>query len=165
VEENKGKSINARGGASAIFAFFEKNHMTLASVGSCSAFLIRRSRAQQLVRPRSFNHMKGVFQGSWNPKWAFPLMALGQSKDMEPEILEFKVEKGDVLLLATDGVYPRLTEEDFTECYSMLKQKDSLDIAIQQQNQRLAELAQGKGNTDNFALISMICSELTRIAS
>ncbi len=156
--ENKKKQVNGRGGASVMFAFFEGRHMTLANVGACSAFLVRRGRVQALVKPRSYNALKGVFQGSWNPKYAFPLMAMGHSNDLEPEILELKVEKGDLILLATDGVYPRLSDEDFAECFSMLRKKESLDMALQEQNQRLIEIAKSKGNTDNQALISLVCS-------
>lgn len=156
--QNKDKALSGRGGASVIFSFFDGRNMTLANVGSCCAFLIRRARVQTLIRPRSYNAFKGVFQGSWNPKWAFPLMAMGASNDLEPEITELKVEKGDVIVLATDGVYPRLSEEDFSECYSMLKQEKSLDLGIAKQNQRLIELAQQKGNVDNQALISMVCT-------
>lgn len=155
--ENKKRHINGRGGASVMFAFFEGRHMTLANAGLCSAHLIRRGRVQSLVKPRSYNALKGTFQGSWNTKWAFPLMAMGLAPDLEPEIVELKVEKGDVIILATDGVYPRLTEEDFSECFSILKSKDSLDLAIQQENQRLMDLAKHKGNTDNQALISLVC--------
>lgn len=157
-QENRKRHINGRGAASAMFVFFEGRHMTLANVGVCNAYLVRRGRVQTLVRPRSYNTLKGTFQGSHNPKWAYPLMAMGQARDLEPEILEFKVEKGDLIILATDGVYPRLSEEDFAECFSMLKKKDSLDMAIQEQNQRLMELAKHKGNTDNQALISMVCA-------
>lgn len=158
VEENKKKALNARGGASVMFAFFEGRHMTLANVGGCCAFLVRRGRVQPLVRPRSYNMVKGIFQGSHNPKWAFPLMAMGHAKELEPEVLELVVEKGDLILLATDGVYPRLSEEDFAECFSLLRKKDSLDMAIQEQNHKLIDLAKQKGNTDNQALISIICA-------
>lgn len=157
-EENKKKNINTRGGSSTIFAFFEGNHMTLANVGLCGAYLVRRGRVQSLIKPRSYNSVRGVFQGSWNPKWAFPLMAMGQTSDIEPEIIEFNIERGDVIILASDGIYPRLSDEDFSECYSMLKKKDALDLAIKEQNQRLIELAKQKGNTDNQAIISLVCA-------
>lgn len=155
---NKQRHINGRGGASVMFAFFEGRHMTLANVGTCGAFLVRRGRVQPLVKPRSYNALKGVFQGSWNPKWAYPLMAMGHALDLEPEIIELRVEKGDLIVMASDGIYPRLTEEDFSECYSLLQKKDSLDLAIKEQNQRLIELAKQKGNTDNQALISLLCA-------
>ena len=158
VEANRSKPLNGRGGASAIFAFFNGSHMTLANVGLCGAYLIRRGRVQSLIKPRSYNGMRGVFQGSWNPKWAFPLMAMGQAIDLEPEIIEFTVEKGDIIIMATDGVYPRLTDEDFSECYSILNKKSALDLAIKEQNQRLIELALQRGNVDNQAVISLVCA-------
>lgn len=156
--ENKQKNINARGGASCMFAFFEGNHMTLANVGLCGAYLVRRGRVQSLIKPRSYNSMRGVFQGSWNPKWAFPLMAMGQTFDIEPEIVEVTVEKSDLIILATDGIYPRLTEEDFAECYQIFSKKNALDLAIKEQNQRLIDLAKHKGNVDNQAIISLVCA-------
>lgn len=156
--ENQQRHINARGGASVMFVFFEGRHMTLANVGSCGAYLVRKGQVQSLVKPRSYNHLKGVFQGSWNLKWTFPLMAMGQSNDLEPEIVEFMVEKGDLIFLSTDGVYPRLSEEDFAECFSILRGKESLDIAIHEQNQRLIEICQKKGNVDNQSLISIVCT-------
>jgi serine/threonine protein phosphatase PrpC len=82
---------------------------------------------------------------------------LGHAPDLEPEIVELQVERGDLILLATDGVYPRLTEEDFSEYYSLLNKREALDLAIKQQNQRLIEIALAKGNTDNQAVISIIC--------
>ena len=94
VEENKKKSTSTARGMSVMFAFFEGRHMTLGNVGSCCAFLVRRGRVQQLVRPRSYNMVKGVFQGSHNPKWAFPLMGMGHARDLEPEILELVVGEG-----------------------------------------------------------------------
>lgn len=157
-QNNKQRHINGRGGASVAFVFFEGRHMTLANVGICSAYLVRRGRAQGLIKPRSYNALKGVFPGSWNPKWAFPTMAMGQASDLEPEIIELKIERGDLIVLATDGVYPRLTDEDFTEYYSILKSGDALDLAIKEQNQRLIELAAHKGNADNQAVLTLVCA-------
>lgn len=157
-DENKTHSLNMRAGASVLFAFFSGDHMTLAHAGSCSAYLVRRGRAMQLARPRSFNAVKGTFPGSWNAKWAFPLMALGLARDLEPEIIELKVERGDLIFLVTDGVHGRLTEEEFSQSYSILKEKTPLDILIHKENQRLTSTANQKGNADNQAVITMICA-------
>lgn len=59
-EENKKKQINSRGAASMMFVFFEGRHMTLANVGVCNAFLVRRGRVQSLVRPRWVYVLKGL---------------------------------------------------------------------------------------------------------
>ncbi|HRK03243.1 MAG TPA: serine/threonine-protein phosphatase [Oligoflexia bacterium] len=156
--ENKSKPLNLRAGASLLFAFFSGDHMTLAHAGSCAAYLVRRGRAMQIAKPRSFNAVKGVFPGSWNGKWAFPLMALGIAKDIEPEIIELKIQRGDLLMLATDGVHGRLTDEDFSQSYSMLSEKTPLDILIHKENQRLITTANQKGNHDNQAVITMVCA-------
>ena len=156
-EQNKLKHINGRGGASAMFVFFDGDHMTLAHAGLCNAILVRRGRVQTLVKPRSYNAARGVFPGSWNAQWAFPLMAMGQSKDLEPEIQELRVEKGDILILSSDGIYPYLSESDLSECFSIVKARDAVDVAIQQQNQRLMQIAQQKGNTDNLVILTLYC--------
>lgn len=156
--ENKQKQLSARGGASLLFAFIQGRHMTLAHAGLCSASLVRRGRTMQLVKPRSFNAVKGVFPGSWSARWAFPLMALGMTRDLEPEIIELKLEPGDILILSSDGVYGRLSEEDFSQCYSVLGTRAPIDVLIQQENQRLLSTANQKGNADNQALITMVCA-------
>lgn len=158
VEENRQRHINGRGGASVLFSFLSGNKMVLASVGLCQAFLLRRGRLQPLTKGRSYNAMRGTFQGSWNPKWAFPLAAMGHAPELEPEIIELQVESGDMLVLATDGIYPRLADDDFLESFRALRGAKTLDVGISEQNRRLAEIALQKGAVDNQAMITLICS-------
>jgi len=155
--ENKKHHINGRGGASVLLTFAQGNKMVIASVGLCQGFLVRRGRVQPLLRPRSYNSLRGTFQGSWNPKWAFPLMAMGHAADIEPEIMEIQMERNDLIVLATDGVYPQLVEEDFAEVYRSLVKNPSLDLGVAQQNRRFSELANQKGNQDNQAVITLVC--------
>ncbi len=157
VDENRKRHINGRGGASALFAFASGNKLVLGSCGSCQAFLVRRGRVQAITKARSYNSARGQFQGSWNGKWAFPLMALGHALDLEPEIFELQMEKGDLIILATDGIYPRLAEDDFAESFRTLRTAKSLDLGLSEQNRRLAEIATQKGGADNQALISLVC--------
>jgi serine/threonine protein phosphatase PrpC len=158
VDANLQKPVNARGGLSGICAFFTGRHLTLANVGGCSAYLLRRGRVQALVRPRSYYAMRGGYSGSWNPKYGFPLYSLGHQADLEPEILELYVQPGDVIVMATDGVYPFLTEADFSEYFSGFRDKNLLDTEIQKQNQRLVEIARQKGSQDNQSMIALVCS-------
>ncbi len=153
-EENKGRHINARGGASAMFVFFEGRHMTLANVGSCSAFLIRAGVVQELVKPRSYNTYRST--GTWNPHWAFPLMALGTASDLEPEILELHVEKGDVIVMATDGIYPHLKKEDLAS-FSSSNGNVGVEEAISKENHRLIDVCRAAGGADNKSMISIVC--------
>jgi serine/threonine protein phosphatase PrpC len=156
IDDNRGRHINGRGGASALLTFLTGNKMIVGNVGLCQGTLIRRGRVQPLLKPRSYNALRGVFQGSWNTQWAFPLIGLGHSTHLEPEILELQVESGDVVILSTDGIYPRLVDEDFSECYRALKGAERLDLGLSEQNQRLAELALQKGSVDNQSMITMV---------
>ena len=155
--ENQQKTINGRGGASALVALAQGRRLTLANFGLCQAFLVRRGRCQSLLRPRSYNAMRGVFQGSWQNQWAFPLVGLGHARDLEPEIVDVQLEKGDLVILATDGIYAQLNDEDFQEYYQILIRNRSVDLAIEEQNRRLAEIAGQKGGDDNQALVTLLC--------
>lgn len=154
-EENKGRHINARGGTSAMFVFFEGRHMTLANVGSCSAFLVRGETVQELVKPRSYNTYRST--GTWKPHWSFPLMALGTASDLEPEILELHVEKGDVIVLATDGVYPHLKKEDLAALGKIVG-IEGTEEAIYKENHRLIDICRSAGDSDNKSMISIVCA-------
>ncbi len=152
-KENQNKSIQTRAGASLLFSFFQKPHLTLAHVGLCQAYLLRGSKLQSITTPRSYHFFRG---GGFNPRWTFPLMALGFAKDLEPEILELKVEKGDVLFLMTDGVYPYLDPQELVQLYADLPLEEALDIEMQVRNQKLKDLICQKGSVDNQALVTLV---------
>jgi protein phosphatase len=101
VELNKGKNIHEKGGASAIAAFLDGDLLAIANVGSCSASVVRDGKTQELVTPRSYGRLVDPFGDS---KVDAPLMALGMSEDLEPEIFEYRIKAGDVLIFHTDGV-------------------------------------------------------------
>jgi PPM family protein phosphatase len=98
---NKGKNVHEKGGASAIAAFLDGDLLAIANVGSCSASVVRDGKTQELVTPRSYGRLVDPFGDS---KVDAPLMALGMSEDLEPEIFEYRVKSGDVLIFHTDGV-------------------------------------------------------------
>ncbi|RYZ73315.1 MAG: hypothetical protein EOP09_02100 [Proteobacteria bacterium] len=82
----------------------DEDLMALANVGNCSVWLIRQGQAKELVTPRSYARLVDPFCEDPSIDRAIPLMAMGMSEDLEPEIIEFRVKKGDWLLLQTDGV-------------------------------------------------------------
>ena len=101
---NKGKSANERGGASCVAGFIDEDLMALANVGSCSVHLMREGKMRELVTPRTYARLRDPLGEDPNPDHAIPLMSMGMSEDLEPEIIEFRIKKGDWLLLQTDGV-------------------------------------------------------------
>lgn len=101
---NKDKSLNEKGGASVLAGFLDEDILALANVGTCSAWLVRQGKATELVTPRSYARLCDPFAIDAHPEQSAPLMAMGISEDLEPEIVECRVRPGDWVILQSDGV-------------------------------------------------------------
>src|SRR6185437_5231275 len=100
--------VHEKGGASVIAGFIDGDLLALANVGACSAVLVRGGKTRELVLPRSYARLIDPFGDPFRsePIVDAPLMALGMSEDLEPEICEYRVRPGDWLVLHSDGVDP-----------------------------------------------------------
>lgn len=101
---NRGKSMNEKGGASVLAAFLDEDLFALGTVGACTAWLFRDGKMTELVTPRTYARLCDPFSTDPDPRTNSPLMAMGISEDLEPEILEFRVRAGDQVLLQSDGI-------------------------------------------------------------
>jgi len=101
---NRDKGIHEKGGASVIAGFLDGDLLALASVGGCEAWLLREERAVQLVTPRAYSRLADPFGTEKLTTPRFPLMALGISEDLEPEVWEFRIRPGDWLILSTGSM-------------------------------------------------------------
>jgi serine/threonine protein phosphatase PrpC len=108
---NKGKTANGKGGASVLAAYLDEDLFALANVGGCSAWLVRDGKITELVVPRTYARLVDPFAEDPSLDLAVPLMAMGMTDDLEPEIVEFRVRPGDWLLLQTDGIRSEIREE------------------------------------------------------
>lgn len=111
MQLNRPRSVHEKGGASVIAAFLDGDLLALANVGCCTAWLFRDGRAVELVMPRTYGRLLDPLDGNRaNPQTQVPLMAIGLTEDLEPEICEYRMRPGDWLLLSTDGVPPEVRE-------------------------------------------------------
>jgi serine/threonine protein phosphatase PrpC len=108
---NLGKTANGRGGASVLAAYLDEDLFALANVGACSAWLVRDGKATELVVPRTYARLTDPFAVDPPLDFAVPLMAMGMTEDLEPEIVEFRVRPGDWLLIQSDGIRSEIREE------------------------------------------------------
>lgn len=111
LAQNKGKPANARGGTSVLAAYLDNDLFALANVGACSAWLLREGKMTEIVIPRTYARHLDPLTIDPNPDFAVPLMAMGMTDDLEPEIVEFRVHQGDWLLIQTDGIRAEIREE------------------------------------------------------
>lgn len=110
---NHGKSVHEKGGAAVLAGYIDEGLLALANVGNCTAWLIREGRAFEMTEPRSYGRMLDPFQRDVPEDERVPLMALGISSDLEPEICEFRIQKGDWVFIHTEGLPWGLRERIF----------------------------------------------------
>lgn len=104
---NKKKNVNERGGASVLAGYLDGNLLAIANVGACEAWLFRAGRQAELVLPRSYARLRNPTaepSADGDNDLKAPLIAVGVSDDLEPEIFEYQIQPGDWLLLHTDGL-------------------------------------------------------------
>jgi serine/threonine protein phosphatase PrpC len=111
MKQNKQKNVHEKGGASVLAAYLDGDLLALANVGVCDAWLFREGNAVELVVPRSYSRLRDPFGREARLSETVPLMALGMSQDLEPEINEYRVRGGDWLLLHTDGLSAEVWEQ------------------------------------------------------
>ncbi len=101
---NKSKVIDERGGASLVAGYVSGDHFSLGLVGVCNAGLFRDGKFQSLLNPRSYQrYLEPIGPNSERSHYGIPLNPLGLTEDLEPEIFEFKLKKGDQVCLFSDG--------------------------------------------------------------
>lgn len=101
---NRAKNVHEKGGASLIGGFLDSSHVALASVGGCAAYLVREAQCVRLTTPRTY--LQSLDPTARLPvesaaRLDYPLMALGITEDLEPEIYEFQARPRDILVLTT----------------------------------------------------------------
>ena len=107
---NKNRGIYLKGGASVLACYVDGDLLAVANVGNCSLWLVRNGELRPLTMPRSYGQyfdpflVKNNQDADYPQVYSVPLMALGISADLEPEICEFRLRKGDWIVLNTDGV-------------------------------------------------------------
>lgn len=110
IAANAGKSVHEKTGASVAAAYLDGEMLSVASVGSCSAWLIREGRRSPLLIPRTWGRLVDPTATDHSPESRIPLIALGIAEDLEPEVVEVRVQSGDRLWLGT--FEPSVTEWD-----------------------------------------------------
>ncbi|MBN21633.1 MAG: hypothetical protein CL678_10140 [Bdellovibrionaceae bacterium] len=124
LHKNLGKGIHEKGGCSVIAGVLDQDTFALASAGHCQGWLRREQHIQSLVIPRSYSRFLDSSRQVKSLHHQIPLIAVGIDELLEPEIVEFKVRKGDQVILATDGIYDQFwSREGFSFDFSVDEMK------------------------------------------
>ncbi|WP_337843486.1 protein phosphatase 2C domain-containing protein [Rheinheimera sp.] len=105
-------------------------------VGDSRLYLFRQQQLQQLTRDHRI----------WQGQLSYLSQALGMNAVLKPEQNSLMLQQGDLLMLATDGLFDRLGPQDLTATLSTAT--DDLDRLAAQ----LAAQALAAGTDDNITL-------------
>lgn len=126
-QTNSEKSGSEKGGCSAVAGFVDQDVLALASVGSCTSYLIRNGKLTELTQPRTYEKLLNPFSARLSQRT--PLMCMGLYDELEPEIIEAKVRPGDWLILGTQPLSQKLKEELMIINQNSLNNKETVHLA------------------------------------
>ena len=144
-KENESKDISSRGGASAIVISQAENLLTFASIGNCVAYLSRKGALRRVCEPDSFEFL-GLDSFTRHFQTA-PLRAFGLFEDLPLSIKELRPNKGDEVILLTDGAYSRMAQEELEHILQRRRESSREKI------EALFELNNSRGNLDNQSAV------------
>jgi PPM family protein phosphatase len=137
--------------ATATAALIEDDQAYIAEVGDSRAYLIRTGKIKQVTTDQSFVAqlvLKGIIQPEqavWHPRKNVILQAIGSNDAVKVAVSMFRLQRGDTLLLCTDGLSDLVTPEEMVD-YSDRYQP-------QQACQQLVDLAKQRGGKDNITVV------------
>lgn len=140
-------------GTTIVVALYEKEKIHIAHIGDSRAYLITKKDIIQLTQDHSVA-AELVRMGTitpedekHHPNRHIITRSIGNRPEIEPEINTFSWEKGDYLLLCTDGLTDMVDDQSIKRIITKNKQK------LEKKAQELINLANNNGGKDNITLI------------
>ncbi len=128
------------------------DRLTIVHVGDSRAYLLRDGHAVQLTEDHSYvaEQMRmgrmGEEQAASSSMQSVITRAIGADADVQPDVREVRVQNGDWLLLASDGLTRRVSTEEMAEAVA------SAGDAVQA-CERLVALANQQDGSDNITCV------------
>lgn len=110
---NKDKNWMNSGGASLIAGYLEGRLLSVANVGTCNLVLHRQGKSKEILVPRSLAKQVNPFADEMVHGAGVPLISLGTSRQLEPEVVEIEIREGDQLCFQTAPVEATLRDQLF----------------------------------------------------
>jgi serine/threonine protein phosphatase PrpC len=138
-------------GSTVVLVLIKNGLAYYTSLGDSRIYKIRNGQIQQITKDNSLvqqmvdSNIITEDEAKDHPKKNVITKALGTNKELEPEIYEpFKLQVNDKLILCSDGLTAHVDEEEIFQL--------SKNNPPQQAAQKLVELANERGGTDNITV-------------
>lgn len=139
-------------GTTFVGALCTSSFCTVAHVGDSRCYILNESGFSQLTEDHSLvnelvrNGQISKEDAEHHPRKNILLRALGTEKNIEIDVKTVEVEKGDFLLLCSDGLSNKLSDEQ-------LKEVLTSETSIEAKAKSLVDVANELGGEDNITLI------------
>jgi protein phosphatase len=151
-EENRGMATTI------VVVYIDRGKAYIANVGDSRAYLFRQGQLTQLTEDHTYVNTlvkAGVLtreEAEIDERKNVITKALGAEPEVEPDFFQVDVEKGDQLLICTDGLYDEVNEEEMVE---VLSETPTMSEVCK----KMVSLANGNGGRDNITVISLRVTE------
>lgn len=141
-------------GTTVTAAMFGAGRLYLAHIGDSRAYLFRGGSLQLLTQDHSLVNellQKGELtqeEAKHHPRRNILTRALGITENPQIDLLDLSVQKGDLLLLCTDGLHNQVYEEELTQILAA-EGEGLLETKVK----RMVNLALERGGNDNITVV------------
>jgi protein phosphatase len=136
-----------------VVAWLLGDRLWIAHAGDSRAYRMRRGQLEQLTRDHSFSQelldagMVTEEEARLLPAKNLVTRALGASAEIDPEVHDYPLEAGDLLLLCSDGLTEMINAAEIGGLLA------AADGNVHEGARRLVELANEAGGRDNVSVV------------
>jgi protein phosphatase len=145
-------------GTTGVAALVYRDVLYVANVGDSRAYLIRDQTIHQISRDHSLVSDQ-IAAGLVTPEQARSLhyrnvitRALGYQQDVTVDIFRWPLEVGDIIALSSDGLHGLIEDPEIVAIFA--------EHPLEQAVERLVDLANERGGTDNITLVAVAIDAL-----
>jgi serine/threonine protein phosphatase PrpC/formylglycine-generating enzyme required for sulfatase activity len=138
-------------GTTLVMAALHGDHFTIAHVGDSRAYLVRGDHISQLTEDHSLVwrlYKEGTITHQEmleHPKRNLLLRSLGHTEDVEVDTTQGELQRGDALVLCSDGLTTYLSDDEIAGVVRTMPGEAAVD--------RLIEMANQRGGKDNITVL------------
>lgn len=145
-------------------AVIDGSRMAVAQVGDSRCYRFRDGKLEQLTHDHSLiaslveTGQITEEEARTHPSRSIITKALGSDPYLVPDLFEFDVQKGDKILLCSDGLHGMVPKDEITEVMAA-------NMHPQRTANRLVELARNHGGQDNITVIVASIANTNRVST
>lgn len=134
--------------------FLGKDRAHAANVGDSRLYLVREGSIRQITEDHTYvNNLikEGIItkeQARTHPDKNMITRAIGAEAEVRPDFFDFDVQKDDILVLCTDGLYNEVGDQEL--CEALVGAKDMRTVCS-----ALVDQANSRGGADNITVVSI----------